>query len=92
MTYRQATLYFHTGTGNSYRVAAWIADEAGETGAAITLRPIEFARPALEIGADETAFLGLVMPTHGFTREANPRHFSSWSLEIKENVQVNSLE
>ena len=66
MTYRQATIYFHTGTGNSYRVAAWMAAAAGETGAVVTLRPVESARPALEIGADETALLGLVMPTHGF--------------------------
>ena len=38
MAYQQATLYFHTGTGNSYRVAAWIADAAGETGADDQLR------------------------------------------------------
>ena len=67
MDYREATFYFYTGTGNSYRVAAWMADAARDTGASATLRPVESACPAEEIGEGETALLGLVMPTHGFT-------------------------
>jgi hypothetical protein len=67
MGYKKATFYFLTGTGNSYRVATWMAGAAGKEGAAVTLRPIESARPAGEIGTGEAALLGLVMPTHGFT-------------------------
>jgi len=67
MTYREATLYFYTGTGNSYRVATWLAEAARDAGAAVTLRPIGAARPVEEIGQGESALLGLVMPTHGFT-------------------------
>lgn len=67
VSYREATFYFFTGTGNSYRVAAWMADATREAGTAVTVRPIESARPAKEIGAGETALVGLVMPTHGFT-------------------------
>jgi ferredoxin len=67
MSYREATFYFYTGTGNSYRVATWMAGAAREAGAAVAVRPIESARPAEEIGAGETALLGLTMPTHGFT-------------------------
>lgn len=67
MSYREATFYFYTGTGNSYRVIEWMAGAAREAGAAVTVRPIEAAHPAAEIGAGETALLGLTMPTHGFT-------------------------
>jgi len=67
MRYRQAPLYFYTGTGNSYRVTTWMADAARATGATVTVRPIGSAQPAEEIGQGETALLGLVMPTHGFT-------------------------
>jgi Pyruvate/2-oxoacid:ferredoxin oxidoreductase delta subunit len=67
MSYRDATFYFFTGTGNSYRVATWMAGGAREAGATVTVHAIESARPAEEIGAGETALLGLVMPTHGFT-------------------------
>jgi ferredoxin len=67
MSYPEATLYFYTGTGNSYRIAAWMADAARDAGAAITMRPIKSAHPSKEIGKGEKALLGLVMPAHGFT-------------------------
>jgi len=67
MSYREATFYFFTGTGNSYRVATWMADGAREAGTAVTVHAIESVRPAEEIGTGETALLGLVTPTHGFT-------------------------
>ena len=62
MSYRKAALYFFTGTGNSYRVAAWMAEAARQAGADTTIRPIESARPAQEIGSGTSALLGLVMP------------------------------
>jgi ferredoxin len=67
MRYQKATFYFLTGTGNSYRVAVWMAEAAAESATAVTLRPIESARPAEGIGTGEAALLGLTMPTHGFT-------------------------
>ena len=67
MSYREATFYFYTGTGNSYRVAVWMAGAVRDTGIDVTVRPIESAHPSEEIGKGETALLGLVMPTHGFT-------------------------
>ncbi|MFZ5918630.1 MAG: EFR1 family ferrodoxin [Chloroflexota bacterium] len=67
MNYREATFYFYSGTGNSYRVTSWMAEAAREAGATVTVRPIAAAGPAEEIGAGETALLGLAMPTHGFT-------------------------
>ncbi|HIQ00840.1 MAG TPA: (4Fe-4S)-binding protein [Anaerolineales bacterium] len=65
--YQRATLYFYSGTGNSYRVTAWMAEAAGDTGTAVTVRPIGSARPAEEVGRGEGTLLVLVMPTHGFT-------------------------
>jgi Pyruvate/2-oxoacid:ferredoxin oxidoreductase delta subunit len=67
MRYRDATVYFYTGTGNSYRVAAWMADAVRETGTSVSLGPIASASPLQEIGEGEPSLLGLVMPTHGFT-------------------------
>ena len=71
MRYQKATFYFLSGTGNSYRVVAWMAEAATVTGLPVTLRPIESARPAEEIGPGEAAptpiLIGLTMPTHGFT-------------------------
>lgn len=67
MGYREAAFYFFTGTGNSYRVAIWIAELAQGEGAAVTVRPIGLAHPVKEIGEGATALLGLILPTHCFT-------------------------
>ncbi len=67
MSYQHVALYFYTGTGNSYRVATWLAGAAEAAGANITLRSIESAQPADEIEQGGSALVGLVMPTHGFT-------------------------
>jgi Pyruvate/2-oxoacid:ferredoxin oxidoreductase delta subunit len=66
LQYEDVTLYFYSGSGNSYRAATWMA-AAGDGGAAVRVRPIGSAQPAQEIGGGETALLGLVMSTHGFT-------------------------
>ncbi len=81
MSYQQATFYFLTGTGNSYRATAWMEQDARDAAitrddaaitrddAAITtlVRPIHSARPDEEIGHGPTALLGLASPVHGFT-------------------------
>jgi Pyruvate/2-oxoacid:ferredoxin oxidoreductase delta subunit len=67
VSYREATIYFYTGTGNSYRVAAWMTNLLADEGATVTLRPIESAHPEEEIGDGAPALLALAMPTHGFT-------------------------
>ena len=67
MSYSKATIYFFTGTGNSYRVAAWMAGAARDAEAAVTICPIEAARPAEEVSQGDGSLLGLTMPTHGLT-------------------------
>lgn len=63
----EATLYFLSGTGNSYRAATWMEAEAQEAGARTQIRSIQGARPEEEIGEGPRSLLGLVTPTHGFT-------------------------
>jgi len=67
MGYRRATLYFHSGTGNSHRVAAWAAGLIRRTGAVVVARSMEAARPRDEIGEGPESLLALILPTHGFT-------------------------
>jgi len=47
--------------------ASLTAAAARDAGTTATVRPIESAHPSEQIGQGETALLGLVMPTHGFT-------------------------
>lgn len=67
MEYQDATFYFYTGTGNSYRVATWLAGAVREKGTPVKVSSIRSASPSEEIGAGKASLLGLVMPTHGFT-------------------------
>ena len=65
--YRRAILYFLSGTGNSYRVAEWMAAELRRAGTEVRLVPIDGADPAEEIEPGAQTLVGLVGPTHGFT-------------------------
>ncbi len=67
MPYKEGMVYFFSGTGNSYRVATWIADALRNTQAEVSVLPIDLAHPDEEVDAGHKALLGLVMPTHGFT-------------------------
>lgn len=88
MSYRAATFYFYSGTGNSYRVAAWMTAAIGEAGADVALRPIGSARPAVEIGQGEASLLGLVMPTHGFT---TPRAMFGFALRLPRRRRTHAV-
>jgi Pyruvate/2-oxoacid:ferredoxin oxidoreductase delta subunit len=66
VSYSNAVFAFFTGTGNSYRVAAWMAAAARADGASTELVPIRAASPE-KIGNGADSLLGLVCPTHGFT-------------------------
>jgi len=65
--YRQATFYFFTGTGNSYRAAVWMARAAEAAGVETVVRPLQVARPDEIKTHCADALLGLALPTHGFT-------------------------
>lgn len=59
-------LYFFTGTGNTSRAAAWLADCAREQGLDTRVTAINDAQPLVERAVDGQ-LLGLLSPTHGFT-------------------------
>jgi ferredoxin len=88
MRYHEAAVYFYTGTGNSYRVAAWMADAVRETGTSVSLGPIASASPSQEIGEGEPSLLGLVMPTHGFTA---PWAMLRFALRLPRRVHTHAV-
>jgi Pyruvate/2-oxoacid:ferredoxin oxidoreductase delta subunit len=68
MLYNHILTYHYSGTGNSYRVAKWINEAAGESDAACTLLPISSPYPAEDnIPSGNATLTGLVFPVHGFT-------------------------
>lgn len=67
MKYESATIYYFSGTGNSYRTATWMEETAASQGTASSVKSIEQAKPEEEIGEVPRHLLGMVFPTHGFT-------------------------
>ena len=65
--YKNATIYYLSGTGNTYRVAAWAGDELESQKIKVCLKPFDKANPTSEINPGEKTLLGLLLPTHGFT-------------------------
>ncbi|MFH2005377.1 MAG: EFR1 family ferrodoxin [bacterium] len=65
MTYDQLTCYYLSGTGNSYRAAQWLAEEAAGMGTATSVIPIGQARPHEELQAGPGQLVGIYHPTHG---------------------------
>ena len=66
MRYRHVFIYTYSGTGNSRRVAAWLAEAARDAGSAVLLRPMPLAQPDQELVSDADTLLILTLPTHGF--------------------------
>lgn len=77
--YKKATIYYFTGTGNSYRVASWMEETAATRGIETRICSIGSARPAEEIEKGPENLLGLVFPTHGFTA---PWHIIYFALRL----------
>ncbi|HEX3030747.1 MAG TPA: EFR1 family ferrodoxin [Bacillota bacterium] len=88
MTYRHTFLYFLSGTGNSYRVASWLAEAARDHGCGVSLHSIDrglTAKPGVR-GAD--TLLGLVQPTHGFTA---PWPMVSFALRLPRGAGTHAI-
>ena len=77
--YEKLTIYFMSGTGNSFRSAFWMAKEAKKSGADVRLIPLEAGNPREEIEPSPRQLVGLVMPTHGFTA---PWHVMRFALRM----------
>ena len=67
MTCESLTLIYMSGTGNSLRVAKWMAEAAEARGAAARLVQFNDLTPADLPAGKPGTMLGLVFPTHGFT-------------------------
>jgi hypothetical protein len=65
--YKNTTIYFMSGTGNSYRVATWAGDEAKKQDLDCQIIPFERAEPEKELVTSKDTLLGIFLPTHGFT-------------------------
>ena len=65
MSYEKATLYYVSGTGNTFRAAKWMSAKAASRGVRTEVIAIERARPESEIA--DGGLVGLLMPTHAFT-------------------------
>jgi len=66
MRYKQAWIYFLSGTGNSYRVAVWFASACKKEGLSAAVIPIDKADPKADINHSPETLIVLAYPTHGF--------------------------
>jgi len=63
--YQKATIYFSSGTGNSFRAAKWFYDTCLVKNISSELVPINLAQPTKEISASSEQLVVLAFPTHG---------------------------
>ncbi len=63
--FRQATIYFASGTGNSYLVATWVRDACESRGIPAVLVPVLRSEPRRDRAATSEELLVLAFPTHG---------------------------
>jgi len=71
MIYDSSTFFFYSGTGNSLRVAMWMAAIVRDAGVPATVSASRGAAPKGEVSerlaGSSHSLVGLVLPTHGFT-------------------------
>lgn len=78
-SYKNGTIYFWSGTGNSYRVSTWMGDIAKGKGIDTQVVSIDNGNIEKEIKHNEDSFIGIVFPTHGFTAPWHILKFT-WNL------------
>jgi len=61
------SLFFLSGTGNTLRVAHWLAEQARRRGLIAAIRDVETARSTPMPKPERGELLGVLMPTHAFT-------------------------
>lgn len=67
MAYKNARLYFLSGTGNTFRVTTWLAERLRAAGVETQMRAVGAVAPDPEYVHEQDALLGLAFPVHGFT-------------------------
>lgn len=76
---KKVTVYYWSGTGNSYRVASWMGKMVGDSGLDGHVLSIDDARSAEGRRAEAGEIVGVVFPTHGFTIPFHALRFV-WNL------------
>jgi Pyruvate/2-oxoacid:ferredoxin oxidoreductase delta subunit len=67
LPYKNAVIYFWSGTGNSHRVSTLMGKIAEKYGLKTRVFSIDKINTAEEIKCDDDSIVGIVFPTHGFT-------------------------
>ncbi|MRS12839.1 MAG: (4Fe-4S)-binding protein [Actinobacteria bacterium] len=69
MSVEHVSLRYFSGTGNTYRVACWIAEAARSRGVEVDMASISgrVGEPRTPTTASDRRLLGVLTPTHGFT-------------------------
>ena len=65
MTYSNVTVYYTSGTGNSFRAAAWLTNALAKDGASTQLVPVDSAAPKTQLLSGKGQLVGLYHPAHG---------------------------
>lgn len=67
LAYKNAFIYFWSGTGNSYRLTQFLKTTAERNGINTRVQSVDICKPSQEIKTGNQNLLGIVFPTHGFT-------------------------
>ncbi len=67
MRYGSIEIHYMSGTGNSFRAAAWMAERAKEKGADFRMYQVAKFSEGKEPAGGSCDLLGMVFPTHAFT-------------------------
>lgn len=65
--YGRLELHVWSGTGNTYRVAEWMREEAEARGASVRLDRMARHGRTADVGDASSRLVGVLTPTHGFT-------------------------
>lgn len=79
MDYKSLLINFMSGTGNSFRAAAWMTKIGKQRGIRSELYPIARCREESDLDKGSGDLLGVVFPTHGFTA---PWHVIRYALRL----------
>lgn len=86
--YKKIHIYFSSGTGNSFKMAQWIQEQAREQDIPCTITSIDSAAPKADLKDSKDTLVGLVNPTHGFVV---PWHMLKFVLKMPWNPGIHAF-
>ena len=79
MTYSSVTCFYASGTGNSFRAAKWLAEEAAAGGAKAAIVPVDEKGP-FDLHPGDKQLVGIYHPAHGLMPPWSMIRFLLFSL------------